>query len=130
MSNIPWNALPWEKARCRVPIFMMGGPAGFCGDTSFGHQLPSAVLRKERGWRPVDVPYCFGHCCPSHGGPQEGQPILFDDRLTNEGRQMWCAVMPGFINLQESEAEFSGDPNKAIAALKARATSAPDTEEK
>jgi len=32
---------------------------------------------------------------------------------------MWCAVMPGFVNLQESDAGFSGDPLLAIANLRA-----------
>ena len=32
---------------------------------------------------------------------------------------MWCAVWPDFVNLQESAAEFDGDPLKARAKLMA-----------
>ncbi|KKC39548.1 hypothetical protein WH87_04990 [Devosia epidermidihirudinis] len=54
-----------------------------------------------------------------HGGPAEGQPIVFQDGYTEKGRPMYCAVMPGFINLQESPAGFSGDGRTAIANLRA-----------
>lgn len=44
---------------------------------------------------------------------------IFQDGLTDEGRQMWCAVMPGFVNLQDSSAGFHGKPVQAVANLKA-----------
>ena len=113
------TALAWEEAKCRVPMWIAGSPAGFCGERAFGHQLPKKLLWHERNWMRGDAPYCFGHCCPNHGGPHEGQPIVFHDGYTHEGRQMWCAVMPGFTNLQESEAGFSGDPVEAVTNLRA-----------
>jgi hypothetical protein len=54
-----------------------------------------------------------------HGGPREGEPIVFQDGLTPEGRPMWCAVMPDFINLQESLAGFDGDPVRSVSNLRA-----------
>lgn len=109
--------LPWQKASCRVPMWTMGTPSGYCDKPANGHQLPLAVLEQTRGWR--SSPYCHGHCCPDHGGPRDGDPIVFQDGLTEQGRPMWCAVMPDFEDLHASEAGFSGDPNKAIAELRA-----------
>lgn len=37
---------------------------------------------------------------------------------------MWCAVMPGFRNLQEDPAGFDGDANEAIRKLRAEITKA------
>lgn len=109
---------PWEPSRCRVPMWWgYGAPAGLCGETAFGHQLPRALLAETRGHS--DWPYCNGHCCPMHGGPQEGEPIVFQDGLTENGHRMWCAVMPGFTNIQECAAGFSGDPAIAIKRLHA-----------
>jgi hypothetical protein len=108
----------WEGGKCRVPMWWgYGGPAGHCGKEAFGEQLPKLVLRDLRGW--PDALYCFGPCCPDHGGPRAGDPIMFQDGLTDEGRPMWCAVMPGFINLQESEAGFDGNPLVALKNLRA-----------
>ncbi len=58
------------------------------------------------------------------GGPKEGEPILFRDGLTPEGRPMYCAVMPGFENLQESPAGFDGNGIRAIANLRAEVAKA------
>lgn len=104
--------------KCRVPMWMGGCPAGFCGDEAYGPQLPQGYLFETRNWRRGDKPYCFGPCCPNHGGPKAGEPIIFQDGLTEQGRQMWCAVLPGFINLQESPAGFSGNPVEAVANLR------------
>lgn len=113
------SKLEWTGGKCRVPMWMAGMPAGFCGEEAFGPQLPIEVLASERGWRRDDRPYCAGPCCPSHGGPKSGDPIVFQDGYTDKGRPMWCAVMPDFINLQESPAGFSGNAVEAIAALRA-----------
>ena len=105
---------PWEGGKCRVPMWCMGVPDGYCDKPANGPQLPRLVL-DYLCWR--DPPYCFGPCCPAHGGPRDGEPILFQDGLTPEGRPMWCAVMPAFINLQESPAGFDGNPLVAMKAL-------------
>lgn len=104
---------PWQTGKCNVPMWMMGAPAGFCQKPANGPQLPQALLN----W--VNRPYCHGHCCPAHGGPQDGDPIVFQDGCTEEGRQMWCAVMPDFVNLQESPAGFSGNALEAVKNLRA-----------
>lgn len=116
--------IPWAKSKCRVPMWMGGLPSGHCGNPTFGPQLPREILWRERNWGRGDAPYCFGPCCPNHGGPKEGNPIIFQDGYTQQGRQMWCAVMPDFINLQESPAGFSGDPIAAIASLNAALSAA------
>lgn len=108
---------PWQQSSCRAPMWMFGSPAGHCGATSYGVQYPRDYLKSTR--YSSDFPFCFGHACPGHGGPKEGEPIIFQDGSTEGGRQMWCAVMPDFINLQESPAGFSGDPMKAIRLLRA-----------
>jgi hypothetical protein len=38
---------------------------------------------------------------------------------------MWCAVMPGFVNLQENRAGFSGNPVKAVSNLRAALNAEP-----
>ena len=105
----------WEGGKCRVPMWSMGCPAGFCDEPANGPQYPLQYLTQMRGWS--DRPYCFGPCCPKHGGPGAGEPIIFQDGLTREGRQMWCAVLPGFVNLQESPAGFDANPLMAVANL-------------
>jgi hypothetical protein len=121
------TAAPWEPGKCRVPMWQMGAPAGFCGKPTRGPQAPLDYLRFTRG-RP-DWPYCSGPCCEAHGGPREGEPIIFQDGYTEAGRPMWCAVRHDFENLQESPAGFSGDARLAVielaAAIKALGHPAP-----
>lgn len=110
--------------KCRVPMWWgYGGPAGHCGNEAFGPQLPREVLRESRGIS--DPAFCHGPCCPMHGGPKEGEPILFQDGLTEEGRQMWCAVMPDFQCLAVDPAGFDGNGNRAIAKLRQQLKATP-----
>ena len=103
--------------KCRVPMWWgCGMPAGHCGEPAHGPQLPREVLWQKRGIR--DPAFCHGPCCPEHGGPADGEPIVFQGGWTEQGRPMWCAVMPGFRNLQEDAAGFDGDGNRAIAKLR------------
>jgi hypothetical protein len=105
------TAAPWQPGKCRVPMWMNGCPSGHCDEPAFGHQLPKAILEYDRSYGPYNrVPYCFGHCCPGHGGPAENEPRIFQDGTTKAGYPMWCAVMPDFENLQESPAGFDGNP--------------------
>jgi len=110
----------WSGGTCMVSMWMGGCPAGYCGKEAFGPQYPREYLAHIDGRYLFDRPaYCFGACCPAHGGPPAGEPIIFQDGLTERGRPMWCAVMPGFINLQESAAGFSGNPVAAVSNLRA-----------
>ncbi len=107
----------WQESTCKAPMWMFGAPAGFCGRKAHGAQLPRSYLQLTRGNR--DFPFCSGHACPAHGGPEETEIRIFQDGYTDKGRPMLCAVMPGFINLQESPAGFSGNPMQAVANLRA-----------
>jgi len=104
---------------CRVPMWMGGAPAGFCGKPAYGEQYPREVLADRDGRYLFDHPaYCHGPCCPMHGGPQAHEPRIYQDGYTKQGRPMWCAVMPDFVNLQESPAGFDGDGRRALLNLK------------
>jgi hypothetical protein len=118
--------LPWEGGKCRVPMWMGGCPAGHCGEPANGPQYPREYLAHIDGRYLFDRPaYCFGPCCEAHGGPGPNDPIIFQDGHTESGRPMWCAVMPGFVNLQENRAGFSGNPVKAVSNLRAALNAEP-----
>ena len=109
----------WSGGKCRVPMWMGGCPAGHCDQEAFGPQYPREYLAEKNARYMFDRPaYCHGPCCPAHGGPKADEPIIFQDGLTDKGRPMWCAVMPGFINLQESAVGFSGNPIIAVRELR------------
>lgn len=110
-----------SELKCRVPMWMMGFPAGFCDKPAYGDQLPFEVLRHDqacRYWNRTDAPYCVGPCCPDHGGPRADEIRIFHDGYSERGQRLWCAVMPDFQNLQESPAAFSVNPLAARAELK------------
>lgn len=108
----------WAGGTCCVPMWVGGVPSGHCGRPANGPQYPRAYLAaKDSRYILDNPPYCFGPCCEDHGGPAAGEPIIFQDGLTEEGRPMWCAVMPGFTNLQECAAVFSGNPAVAVRKL-------------
>lgn len=120
------TAAPWQQGSCNVAMWMGSAPAGHCGKQSHGHQLPVRYLKETRDG--YVVPYCFGHACPAHGGPLENEPRIFQDGLTDEGRPMWCAVLPDFTNLHESPAGFDGNPVIAVANLRAAIAKASTTD--
>jgi hypothetical protein len=101
-------------------MWMGGSPAGHCGKPAYGEQYPREVLAERNARYLFDQPaYCFGPCCPAHGGPEADEPRIYRDGYTEHGRPMWCAVMPDFVNLQESPAGFSGDGRIALRNLRA-----------
>jgi hypothetical protein len=114
-SRIPNARLSWQGGKCRVPMWSMGVPDGFCDAPAFGEQHPKAILYAQGYSDRNRVPYCHGPCCPAHGGPKEDGFRFFPDGLTAEGRLMWCCVGPDFENLQESPAGFDGNPITALA---------------
>ncbi len=104
------------EGKCSAPMWMHGGPAGFCDKPAYG----------ERPHSPERMNYCSGNmqrddnryngyvpalACPGHGGPRV--------RTFKDGNA-WCAVLPDFINLQESEAGFGDTKDQAIAELGVR----------
>lgn len=103
------------EGKCSVPMWSMGGPAGFCDEPAYGHRPPGKTFfnihinetLREDGRYSGYVPAL---ACPGHGGPTV--------RTFMDGNA-WCAVKPDFINLQESPAGFGDTRDAAIAALRA-----------
>lgn len=118
-QNVQRDPAPWQEGTCNTPMWLWGAPSGLCGEKSHGHQLPSRFLMETRYLTRQTIPFCRGHACVAHGGPREDEPRIFQDGTTEEGRPMWCAVMPDFIDLQVSPAGFDGNPVLAVARLRA-----------
>ena len=117
--------------KCRVPMWMSGCPSGFCDAETFGDQLPSEILERERHYHREynRIPYCYGPCCPDHGGPKAGEVRVYMDGYGKDGRPMWCAVMPDFTNLHESPAGFDGNPFVARKNLQTAVLAAWDAQQ-
>ncbi len=103
------------EGKCSVPMWSMGGPAGFCDKPAYGVRPPGKqfynihtqeMLREDGRY----AGYVPGLACVGHGGPAI--------RSFMDGDQ-WCAVNRDFINLQESAAGFGDTREQAIAALSA-----------
>lgn len=98
--------------KCSVPLWMSGMPADFCDKPAYGFRPQMPTNRRWDGfeWRddgkyPGYVP---GLACSCHGGP--------GTRVFKDG-DTFCAVLPDFINLQESPAGFGDTPEAARAHL-------------
>lgn len=99
--------------KCSVPLWYGGMPAGFCDAPAFGARLPCREYRAAHSGEVIRedgryAGYVPGLACPAHGGPRS--------RVFRDGNQ-WCAVLPGFTNLQESQAGFGDTPDGARKAL-------------
>lgn len=109
------------EGKCSVPMFDGYGPSGFCDRPAYGEQYDFGSGYEDPSWlRPGQWaggggrsrPYAPGLCCDAHGGPRADQI-----RFIKDG-DMWCAFMPGFENLQESDAGFGktqGDAKRELA---------------
>ncbi len=86
--------------KCSVPMWCMGMPDGFCNEPAYGR--PEAIIGRRSNTR-FDG-YVPALACPDHGGPKS--------RVFMDGDQ-YCAVMPDFINLQESPAGFGSTVEEA-----------------
>lgn len=124
------------EGKCSVPMFGMYGSAGFCDKPAWGEQYserevsrgqsgryanPVWPLRDRNGYYPPHLahlrpPFAPGLCCEAHGGPK-----VDGIRFIRDG-DMWCAFMPGFMNLQESTAGFGKTQDAAEADLRTRTT--------
>lgn len=97
-------------APCSVPMWSMGGPAGFCNDIAYGKQTPEYLRSFPLYDRYRQPAYCSAYACHAHGGPKEHEELL----IYKDG-DSWCAVKrEGFTNIQECHAVFSDSPAKAI----------------
>lgn len=101
------------RGLCSVPMWSgFGGDAGFCDKEAYGEREPTKIHRRWDGYVYADdlrYPGYVPHlACPDHGGPRT--------RVFRDGN-MWCAVMPDFINLQESPAGFGETPALAREEL-------------
>lgn len=101
------------EGKCSVPMWMGGCPAGTCGERAFGKRPNSRIHRAWWGDEMREDGRYNGHvpnlACPMHGGPRE--------RVFKDGNS-FCAVMPDFINLQESIAGFGPTQEVAVIELK------------
>ena len=101
------------EGKCSVPMFMMGGPAGFCDKPAYGKRPPCRTFynycanREQRLDNKYDG-YVPALACPGHGGPSV--------RTFMDGDK-WCAVNPDFINLQESPVGFGNTQQDAMKDL-------------
>lgn len=86
--------------KCSVPMWQRGLPAGFCDEDAFSEPTKNGRI--------LYTGYVPGLACPGHGGEQS--------RVFKDGNQ-WCAVMPDFINLQESPAGFGNTQLEARSDL-------------
>jgi len=102
---------------CSVPMWSMGCPAGLCDRPAYGERPPGRNYNRWDGSRWRDDGLYAGYvpalACPIHGGPST--------RVFLDGN-MWCAVNPDFVNLQESPAGFGETPEIARKSLIAEAT--------
>jgi len=99
--------------------FGYGAPAGLCCEPAYGEQEKGQRRFGEYGpgwngdrwlhggvWRDG---YCGGGlACYNHGGPKY--------RTYMDGNA-WCAVLPDFINLQESPSGWGDTPSEAMKNL-------------
>jgi len=81
--------------KCSKPMWCDGVPAGFCDRVAYGKPV------RESGYVPALA-------CSLHGGPTV--------RTFKDG-DSWCAVKPGFINLEVSPAGFGDTREDAVKAL-------------
>jgi hypothetical protein len=100
--------------KCSVPMWMNGCPAGFCDEPAYGLRPDSKEYMNYciNEMQRVDgryAGYVPALACCGHGGPKS--------RVFRDGN-MFCAVFPDFINLQESPAGFG--PTEAEARTELR----------
>ncbi|WP_140803788.1 hypothetical protein [Rhodanobacter glycinis] len=101
------------EGKCSVPMWSGGCPNGFCDNAAYGEPEFSqrAINRVTGQTYRLDGRYdgyVPGLACHAHGGPRV--------RTFMDG-SAWCAVLPDFINLQESNAGFGETREAAIAQL-------------
>ena len=86
------------EGKCSVPMWCMGGPAGFCDNPAYGFQLSYKQFKRNDGtWFRTDGGY-DGYvpalACPAHGGPTKEQVLNLCDYCSKriadcDGRPMF-----------------------------------------
>lgn len=94
--------------KCSVPMWCNGLPAGFCDKPAYSKQTKEDLEFRRATNRYLYVPAL---ACPAHGGEKS--------RVFKDGNS-WCAVMPDFVDLQESLAGFGDTPEEARKNLRTR----------
>ena len=99
--------------KCSVPMWSGGCPSGFCDKPAYGDRLPTRYFRNYSSGGEIAedggyTGYVPGLACPMHSGPKS--------RVFMDGNA-YCAVLPDFINLQESPCGFGDTPAQARAEL-------------
>lgn len=111
------------EGKCSVLMWDGGGPSGFCDRPAYGEQYDFDSGYADPSWlRPGQWsggggrqrPYAPAFCCDGHGGPSANAV-----RFVRDG-DMWCAFLPGFVNLQESVAGFGKTQRDAERDMRAR----------
>lgn len=112
--------------KCSRPMYQMGMEV-FCDAPAYGEQYtfgsphgPYWDAPGTRGRWGHYQPYVPALACKAHGGPGEK-----DIRFIKDGDQ-WCAFMPGFENLQESDAGFGKTQAEAEVSLMAAQKDTPN----
>jgi hypothetical protein len=84
------------------------GPCPVCGSRTFDY---------GGGWRCLAA-YCFNSA--NNPAPNVGPVPDWWNTIINVQKDgnSWCAFLDGFINLQESPAEFGDTPQEAVKALR------------
>ena len=112
------------EGKCSRPMYQMGMEV-FCDEPAWGEQYEEGSRYAPIWWSPRDRsgyylrpemarPYVPSLACKGHGGPGPD-----DVRFIRDGN-MWCAFLPGFENLQESDAGFGATQREAEADLKSK----------
>lgn len=67
--------------KCSVPMWQMGGPAGFCDAEAYGHRPETkeywrdAYTGERHRWDGKYDGYVPGLACPNHGGPTKSEAL-------------------------------------------------------
>ena len=104
------------QGKCSRPMYQMGMEC-FCDEPAWGQQYevgsPHGPYYDPPGRGPYGryQPYTPDLACKAHGGPGKNQI-----RFVMDGDH-WCAFMPDFENLQESNAGFGKTQTEAESDL-------------
>lgn len=95
--------------KCGVPMWSGGCPAGFCDKEAYSQ----FSLRVD----PKHTPYSAGLRCSAHGGADALGIRINREGVGIDGRSMFHAFRPDFVNLQESVSGFGQSIHLAACDL-------------